>query len=154
MVSEMTPGQRVRLAGHISALARRDGTASVVAVRPGQRFEVLLDDTALSHADRLVLWDAADTVPVDAQDPAAYVAANETEMIRAGRAWTTLPYPSVPVHTAPGREHKVVAVWGVSWSSHDYGGYVYGITKCGAGRDGNLLLERSAAGFPKCKRCW
>lgn len=156
MTTLLQPGQRARLITNETATALRDGSATIVALRPRQQYEVLLDDhdDKLPNAGRLVLWDAANTALVDHPDPATLHHPNDTETIRAQRAWTTLPYAGVPPHTSPGREHQIVAVFGISWSRHDYGGYVYGITACGKGRDGNLLFARSAFGFPKCKRCY
>lgn len=67
-------------------------------------------------------------------------------------AWDDLPYPAVPPHTRRGVEHQVVAVKGTFFAGWDrVGKCVVGTTKCGKK---DLMMDRDAGGFPKCKRCW
>jgi hypothetical protein len=150
----LSPGNRVRLVTNETEVALREGSATIVALRPNRQYEVLLDDDKQRNLDRLVLWDAASTVTVAHLDPATLYPADD-DAVRARRAWSELPYAAVPQHTSRGVAHQVVAVFGLAWNNYAWGRDVYGVTACGKGRDGNLLLERDAGSwFPKCKRCW
>lgn len=64
------------------------------------------------------------------------------------------PYPAVPPHTNRGVQHQVIEASGyyASYANWTAGlPLVYGRTKCGKS---GLLMDRTAGGFPLCKRCY
>lgn len=151
----LAPGDRVMRV--TDTADKRDGTGNVIRLRPRGMVEVILDKEVASRAEQFAVVPATDLIVVTPD--LTHLRADqrsEPDTVRNYGAWYDLPYPAVPWATSRGVVHQVVAIYGTMWTGYGTSGTrVVGVTACGAGRSGNLELDRdSISSFPKCKRCW